>query len=57
MLSARLLNATALVVALGIGTIAKADIATEWNAIAIEATAVPPNSILQARVLAIADGG
>ena len=53
MLSARLLNATALVVALGIGTNAKADIATEWNAIAIEATAVPPNSILQSRVLAI----
>ena len=53
MLSSRLLNATALVVALGIGTNAKADIATEWNAIAFEATAVPPNSILQSRVLAI----
>ena len=53
MLSSQLLNATALVVALGIGTNAKADIATEWNAIAFEATAVPPNSILQSRVLAI----
>jgi hypothetical protein len=53
MLSARLLNATALVLSLGIGTSAKADIATDWNAIAVEATAVPPNSILQSRVLAI----
>ena len=53
MLFSRLLNATALVVALGIGTNAKADIATEWNVIAFEATAVPPNSILQSRVLAI----
>jgi hypothetical protein len=52
MFSARLVNATALVAALGC-SIAKADIATEWNAIAIEATAVPPNSILQSRVLAI----
>ena len=42
MLSARLLvNAATLVIALGTGSIAKADIATDWNAIAIEATAVP----------------
>jgi hypothetical protein len=53
MLSTRLVNATALVVALGIGSTAEADIATEWNAIANEATAVPPNSILQSRVLGI----
>ena len=53
MLTARLVNAATLVIALGTGPIAKADIATEWNAIAIEATAVPPNSILQSRVLAI----
>ena len=53
MLSARLVNAATLVIALGTGSIAKADIATDWNAIAIEATAVPPNSILQSRVLAI----
>ena len=50
MLSRRLVNAAALLVALGTGSIAKADVATEWNAIAVEATAVPPNSILQSRV-------
>src|SRR6478672_7786394 len=53
MLSARLVHAATLMVALGTGSIAKADIATEWNAIAVEVTAVPPNSILQSRVLAI----
>src|SRR6476661_5360476 len=53
MLSARLVTAAALVAALGIGSQARADIATEWNAIAVEATAVPANSILQSRVLAI----
>ena len=53
MLSVRLVNAATLVVALGAGSAAKADIAIEWNAIAIEATALPPNSILQSRVLAI----
>ena len=53
MLSVRLVNAATLVVSLGTGSIAKADIATEWNAIAVEVTAVPPNSILQSRVLAI----
>ena len=53
MLSVRLVNAATLLVALGAGSAAKADIAIEWNAIAIEATALPPNSILQSRVLAI----
>ena len=53
MLSARLVTAVTLVAAFGIGSPARADIATEWNAIAVEATAVPPNSILQSRVLAI----
>jgi hypothetical protein len=53
MLSARIAHAATLVVVLCTGSIAKADIATDWNAIAIEATAVPPNSILQSRVLAI----
>jgi hypothetical protein len=53
MLSARLVNAATMVVALVTGSVAKADIAIEWNTIAIEATAVPPNSILQSRVLAI----
>ena len=34
-------------------TTARADVVTEWNAIAIGATAMPPNSILQTRTLAI----
>ena len=53
MLSNRLINAATLLVVLGTAPIAKADIATDWNRIAVEATAVPPNSILQSRVLAI----
>jgi hypothetical protein len=32
---------------------AHADVVTDWNAIAVNATAMPPNSILQSRVLAI----
>jgi hypothetical protein len=32
---------------------ARADAVTDWNVIAVNATAVPPNSILQSRVLAI----
>lgn len=32
---------------------AHADVVTDWNALAINATAIPPNSILQSRVLAI----
>jgi hypothetical protein len=35
---------------------AKADAVTDWNVIALNATAVPPNSILQSRVLAIVHG-
>ena len=35
---------------------AQADVVTDWNVIAINATAVPPNSILQSRVLAIVHG-
>jgi PAP2 superfamily len=53
MLSSRLINAATLLVVFGTAPIAKADIATDWNRIAVEATAVPPNSILQSRVLAI----
>jgi hypothetical protein len=54
MLFARLVTATTLVIALGSASQARADLAIEWNVIAVEATAVPPNSILQSRVLAIA---
>ena len=32
---------------------AQADVVTDWNVIALNATAVPPNSILQSRALAI----
>jgi len=53
MLAARLVTAAALVAALATGSQARADIATEWNTLAVEATAVPANSILQSRVLAI----
>jgi hypothetical protein len=35
---------------------ARADMVTDWNVIALNATAVPPNSILQSRVLAIVHG-
>ncbi len=35
---------------------AHADVVTDWNVIALNATAVPPNSILQSRVLAIVHG-
>jgi hypothetical protein len=35
---------------------ARADVVTDWNVIAINATASPPNSILQSRVLAIVHG-
>jgi hypothetical protein len=34
----------------------RADVVTEWNVIALNATAIPPNSILQSRVLAIVHG-
>lgn len=35
------------------GSGARADAVTEWNVIALNATAVPPNSVLQSRTLAI----
>src|ERR1700720_434390 len=35
---------------------AQADSVTDWNVIAINVTAVPPNAILQSRVLAIVHG-
>ena len=35
---------------------AQADAVTDWNVIALNATAVPPNSILQSRTLAIVHG-
>ena len=35
---------------------ARADAVTDWNVIAINATAVPPNAILQSRMLAIVHG-
>ena len=35
---------------------AQADAVTDWNVIALNATAVPPNSILQSRALAIVHG-
>jgi hypothetical protein len=34
----------------------RADVVTDWNVIALNATAVPPNSILQSRTLAIVHG-
>ena len=33
---------------------AAADVVTDWNQVAIQATAIPPNAMLQARVLAAA---
>jgi PAP2 superfamily len=35
---------------------ARADAVTDWNLIAVNATAVPPNSVVQSRVLAIVHG-
>jgi hypothetical protein len=35
---------------------ATADVVTDWNIIALNATAAPPNSILQSRVLAVVHG-
>jgi hypothetical protein len=39
-----------------LATRAQADVVTEWNVIALNATAVPPNAILQSRALAIVHG-
>jgi hypothetical protein len=50
----RLLAAAALMAAATLpGAPARADAVTEWNVIALNATALPPNSILQSRALAI----
>jgi hypothetical protein len=35
---------------------ARADVVTDWNVVAIDATAIPPNSVLQSRILAIVHG-
>src|SRR5215468_3179252 len=35
---------------------ARADAVTDWNVIAVNATAVPPNAVVQSRVLAIVHG-
>jgi hypothetical protein len=34
--------------------VARADVVTDWNVVALNASAVPPNSIVQSRTLAIA---
>ena len=52
--AAHVLLASALL--LQCGWQARADVVTDWNVIALNATAVPPNSILQSRVLAILHG-
>ena len=52
--TARAVFALALMVSSApIGTTARADVVTDWNVIALNATAVPPNSVLQSRTLAI----
>lgn len=50
----RKLAALAILAALPTDSSARADVVTDWNLAAINATAIPPNSILQSRVLAIA---
>jgi hypothetical protein len=50
----RILGVSALTAACVLAVVpAQADVVTDWNVIALNATAVPPNSILQSRVLAI----
>ncbi|HZO84012.1 MAG TPA: vanadium-dependent haloperoxidase [Verrucomicrobiae bacterium] len=54
-IAARILFATT-VLAFGIplgGSAARADVVTEWNVIALNATTIPPNSVLQSRTIAI----
>ncbi len=53
-LSHRKLVALAILVALPAVSSARADVVTDWNLAAINASAIPPNSILQSRILAIA---
>jgi len=51
--SHRKLAVLAILVALPAVSSAYADVVTDWNLAAINASAIPPNSILQSRVLAI----
>jgi len=54
---ARMLPASALAALLiQPASLARADAVTDWNVIAVGATAVPPNSVVQSRVLAIVHG-
>src|SRR5262245_7143788 len=54
---ARMLPASALAALLiQPASLARADAVTDWNLIAVNATAVPPNSVVQSRVLAIVHG-
>ena len=48
----RILAGAAIAVAALAGAPAAADVVTDWNQVAIQATAFPPNAMLQARVLA-----
>ena len=50
--NARILLASALIVSC-VPLTAQADVVTEWNVIALNATAIPPNSVLQSRTLAM----
>ena len=52
--AARIVFASALIVCcVSTGKTAQADVVTDWNVIALNATTVPPNSVLQSRTLAI----
>ena len=54
-IAARILFAST-VLAFGVplsGNVARADVVTEWNVIALNATTTPPNSVLQSRTIAI----
>jgi PAP2 superfamily len=52
--TARILGAAAIGAAVLAAAPAAADVVTDWNQVAIQATATPPNAMLQARVLAAA---
>lgn len=52
-LACRKLTAVAALLVLPLVSSGHADVVTDWNIIAINASATPPNSILQSRVLAI----
>ena len=54
-IAARMLFAST-VIAFGLplsGNVARADVVTEWNVIALNATTIPPNSVLQSRTIAM----